>query len=62
MQNFIVIGWAYFKLEQSKFLSNFEFDQNNVSGTGARSQMEKLTHCSLMTQYGINDHDNHSFR
>ena len=35
MQNFFVIGWAYFKLEHTKFLSNFEFDRNIVSGTGA---------------------------
>ena len=34
VQNFIVISWAHFKPEHCKFLSNFEFDQNTVSGTG----------------------------
>ena len=33
MQNFVVIDWEYFKLKQSKFSSNFEFDRNTVSGT-----------------------------
>ena len=37
MQNFVVIGDVYFELEQSKFWSNFEFDRNIVSGTGAWS-------------------------
>ena len=37
VQNFVVIDWAYFKLERSQFWSNFEFDRNSVSGTGARS-------------------------
>ena len=36
VQNFIVIGYIYFKLEHSKFWSNFEFDRNIVSGMGAR--------------------------
>ena len=35
VQNFFVIGWAYFELEHSKFWSNFEFDRNTVSGRGA---------------------------
>ena len=30
-----MIGWSDFKLEHSKFWSNFEFDRNNLSGTGA---------------------------
>ena len=34
VQNFIMISWAYIKLEHSKFLLNFEFDQNTVIGTG----------------------------
>ena len=36
VHNFVVIGWEYFKLQHSKFLSNFEFDWNYISGTGAR--------------------------
>ena len=35
-QNFTLIGSVYYKLEHSKFWSNFEFDQNIVNGTGAR--------------------------
>ena len=35
MQNFVVIGDVYFEREHSKFWSNFEFDRNIVSGTGA---------------------------
>ena len=34
MHNFVVIGWAYFKPELSKFWPNFEFDSNNVSRRG----------------------------
>ena len=37
VQNFVVVGRAHFKLEYCKFWSNFEFDRNIVSGTGARS-------------------------
>ena len=33
-QYFVVNGWGHFKPEHCKFLSNFEFDQNTVSGTG----------------------------
>ena len=34
MQNFVAIGLAHFKPEHCEFLSNFEFDQNTVSGMG----------------------------
>ena len=37
VQNFVVIDWACFTLQRSKFWSNFEFDQNTISGTGAWS-------------------------
>ena len=37
VQNFVVIGKVYFKPGHFKFWSNFEFDRNIVSGTGARS-------------------------
>ena len=44
MQTFAVIGWSYFKLEHSKFWSNFEFDRNIVSGTDAWD----LTMCCVL--------------
>ena len=37
VQNFVVIGRVYSKLEHSEFSSNFEFDRNMLSGTGAWS-------------------------
>ena len=36
MQNIVVIGRVYFTLECFEFSSNFEFDRNMLSGTGAR--------------------------
>ena len=33
-QNFVVISWVYLKPEHCKFWSNFELDQNIISGTG----------------------------
>ena len=39
MTNFIAISWAHFKPEHSKWWSNFEFDWNPVSGTGARTRL-----------------------
>ena len=36
VQNFVVIGRVNFKPEHCKFWSNFEFDRNIISGTGAR--------------------------
>ena len=38
VQNIVVIGHAYFTLECFEFSSNFEFDRNMLSGTGARSR------------------------
>ena len=35
MQNIVVIGRVYFTLECFEFSSNFEFDRNMLSGTGA---------------------------
>ena len=35
VQNFVVIGWALFETKHCKFWSNFEFDRNIVSETGA---------------------------
>ena len=46
MQNVVVIGQTYFKLEHSKFWSNFEFDRNIFSGTGTR-YMD--SHCKCET-------------
>ena len=34
--NFVMIGGEYFKTEHFKLWSNFEYDRNIVSGTGAR--------------------------
>ena len=36
VQNIVVIGRIDLKLERSEFSSNFEFDRNMLSGTGAR--------------------------
>ena len=35
VQNIVVIGRVHSKLEHSEFSSNFEFDRNMLSGTGA---------------------------
>ena len=35
VQNIVVIGQVHSKLEHSEFSSNFEFDRNMLSGTGA---------------------------
>ena len=37
VQNIVVIGRVYFPLECFEFSSNFEFDRNMLSGTGARA-------------------------
>ena len=39
VQNIVVIGCVYFALECFEFSSNFEFDRNMLSGTGARPQV-----------------------
>ena len=36
VQNIVVMGRVYSKLERSEFSSNFEFDRNMLSGMGAR--------------------------
>ena len=36
VQNIVMIGRVYFTLECFEFSSNFEFDRNMLSGTGAR--------------------------
>ena len=41
VQNIVVIGRVYFTLECFEFSSNFEFDRNMLSGTGARSAQKK---------------------
>ena len=33
----VLISWAHHKPEHCKFLFNFEFDQNTVSGMGSRA-------------------------
>ena len=42
VQNIVVIGRVYFILEGFEFSSNFEFDRNMLSGTGARSSLGTL--------------------
>ena len=41
VQNIVVIGRVYFTLECFEFSSNFEFDRNMLSGTGAMSDCRK---------------------
>ena len=41
VQNIVVIGRVDSKLERSEFSSNFEFDRNMLSGTGARTLIWK---------------------
>ena len=48
-QNIVVIGWVYLKLERSAFSSNFEFDRNMLSGTGAWTDVASLWIRSLRT-------------
>ena len=42
VQNIVVIGRVYSKLERSEFSSNFEWDRNMLSGTGAWSSLGTL--------------------
>ena len=46
VQNIFVIGRVYFTLECFEFSSNFEFDRNMLSGTGARSGWRVCRHLS----------------
>ena len=48
VQNIVVIGSVYFTLECFEFSSNFEFDRNMLSGTGARS----FGSCTKRTKIG----------
>ena len=43
VHNIVVIGRIYLKLERSEFSSNFEFDRNMLSGTGAWPGFSELT-------------------
>ena len=47
VQNIVVIGRVYFTLECFEFSSNFEFDRNMLSGTGAWSGQMIKPHNSL---------------
>ena len=42
VQNIVVIGRVHFTLECFEFSSNFEFDRNMLSGTGARTDSAPL--------------------
>ena len=59
VQNIVVIGRVYSKLEHSEFSSNFEFDRNMLSGTGASSVMSYTCRQSANQQahsYCISSH------
>ena len=43
VQNIVVIGRVYLTLDCFEFSSNFEFDRNMLSGTGARSRPNWIT-------------------
>ena len=47
VQNFVVIGLIDFKPQHCNFWSNYEFDRNSVSGTGAWS----LARCLVVVHY-----------
>ena len=49
VQNIVVIGRIYLKLEHSEFSSNFEFDRNVLSGTGARGAWVNIWVVCLIT-------------
>ena len=62
VQNIVVIGRVYFTLECFEFSSNFEFDRNMLSGTGARALNEQfvsktvyviLHSCCFFLQHGV---------
>ena len=50
VQNIVVIGRVYFTLECFEFSSNFEFDRNMLSGTGAMSKINYGNRRSHTTQ------------
>ena len=57
VQNIVVISRVYLKLERSEFSSNFEFDRNMLSGTGAKSYIRSLdsSQISLFLLVGTNN-------
>ena len=56
MQNIVVIGRVYSQLEHSEFSSNFEFDRNMLSGTGARARLPMFkTSCDPRYDNGAHD-------
>ena len=58
VQNIFVIGRVYFTVECFEFSSNFEFDRNMLSGTGARShkraQVDHLIRVGILIISGVN--------
>ena len=56
VQNIVVIGRVYSKLERSEFSSNFEFDRNMLSGTGARTPVATvlMTHPCISSRLWVN--------
>ena len=54
VQNIVVIGRLYFTLDCFEFSSNFEFDRNMLSGTGARPHLWlyiRTPSCRLIWQH-----------
>ena len=52
VQNIVVIGRVYLTLECFEFSSNFEFDRNMLSGTGARPLcVNTLSRGEVLTRY-----------
>ena len=55
VQNFVVIGYIYFKPGHSKIWSNFEFDRNIISGTGARPEpIQVMAWCHQARSHHLN--------
>ena len=53
VQNIVVIGRIYLKLERSEFSSNFEFDRNMLSGTGAWTLQYILMDIVIIDDYNV---------
>ena len=61
VQNIVVIGRVHFTLEYFEFSSNFEFDRNMLSGTGASillTHSGRVTQLDLIRPLGINSNQN----
>ena len=52
VQNIVVISRTYLKLERSEFSSNFEFDRNMLSGSGACPRIYRLSFLHFLIPVG----------